>query len=130
MNTIIIMQREGTTYVGHSQFWFPAYDGDPIFELDAVMKVVAVPQGGKWRTNLTAVELASYLSKVQGSPDILKAAYSWCYSWAVRKVLDEDPMEVTDKFEINWVRLMRLTKETMESSFSFDTLKHALKSVS
>lgn len=130
MNTISIIQSSGTTFVGHTGFFFPAFEDDPLFDLDSVMKVVAVPHGGKWRTNLTAVELASYLSNVQSSHDILKAAYAWCYSWAIRKVLDEDSVQVTDKFELNWVRLIRLTKETIESNFSFDILKHAVKSAS
>lgn len=130
MNTIIIMQREGTTYVGHTGFFFPAYDGDSGFELDAVMKVVAVPQGGKWRTNLTAVELASYLSKVQSSHYILKAAYAWCWSWAIRKVLDESRLDVTDNGEVMWPCLINLAKVVVEANFSFDILKHAVKSAS
>jgi hypothetical protein len=131
MNTLNIFSKDDVFYVMHATITFPCFDGKPRFDLDHAMKVIAVPCGGdKWRTRLNAIEVTDYLGTLQKGNCTLSAASLWAQCWAIRKILDSGKVPAFATRVIDWPGLEHMAYQMVEENFSFDLLKHAVKSAS
>lgn len=131
MNTLSVFSKDNVFYVMHATMAFPVFDGKPKFNLEHAMKVIAVPCGNdRWRTRLNAIEVTDYLGTLQKASCSLTAASLWAQCWAIRKILDSGRVPTFGKGVIDWPALENMADQMADENFSFDLLKHAVKSAS
>lgn len=107
MNNITLFQTDGCWFAKHETFVMPMFDGTPNFDLRVAMVSVGGAQGknqNAWRTNLSVIEVGSYLGFLQGSklgPGAARRA--WLMQWKLSKEVFDLPF--MGDGDVDWAKL-------------------------
>ena len=116
MYHIKIKFSDGVVYVEqvNTSFLFPAIDKEPVFDLTDAMKLIGMETDRVWRTNLNAIEVASYLAHCQRymqSHKTLAEAWShWSQCFVINKMIQRDEVPQAKK-GIDWASFRELVAQ-------------------
>jgi len=119
MNNISLFENDGTWFARHLTFMLPAFDGAPNFDLRVAMVSVGAAQDRSknvWKTKLTVIEVASYLSSLQTSKlGVGAASRAWIMAWKLGKIAHDPPF--TFKGDIDWASLRLIIEKEIAAEF-------------
>lgn len=119
MNNISLFENEGTWFARHMTFMLPAFDGPPKFDIRVAMVSVGAVQSktaSTWKTSLTVIEVAAYLSSLQTSklgPGAARRA--WLMAWKLGKIAHTPPF--TFEGDVDWTALRLIIEKEIAAEF-------------